>query len=99
MRHGRPPRSVTLNKLSLLSEPKSDLKQSIKERISFLAACYVSLATFVDDDDVDFLLDTESGASEERLKRVSEIYQKVRHDIDEYQKEIDDFKLFEPLNS
>ncbi|HVU06623.1 MAG TPA: hypothetical protein VHE10_02450 [Candidatus Paceibacterota bacterium] len=95
MRYGKPPRSMTLNKLSLLSEPKSDLKRSIKERMSFLAACYISLATFVDDDAVDFLLDSNSVSSEERLKRVSEIYKKVVRDMDEYRKEIEDFNLFE----
>lgn len=96
MRYGRPPRSMTLNKLSLLSEPKSDLKKSIMERISFLASCYVSLATFVDDDDVEFLLsDTSLSTDKKKLAKVSRIYKKVLKDMEAFKAEIREFDPFE----
>lgn len=95
MRYGNPPRSMTLNKLSPLSEPKSDLKKSILERISFLASCYVSLATFVDDDDVDFLLNDKSLSTDKEKKEVSRIYKKVLKDMDAFKEEIRKFDHFE----
>ena len=96
MRYGNPPRSMTLNKLSLLSEPKSDLKKSILERMSFLASCYVSLATFVDDDDVDFLLGDKSLSTDKaKLKEVSRIYKKVLKDMEAFKEEVRKFDPFE----
>ena len=87
---------MTLNKLSLLSGPKSDLKKSILERVSFLASCYVSLATFVDDDDVDFLLSNESlSTDKEKLKKVSGIYKKVLKDMETFKEEVREFDPFE----
>lgn len=97
---GNSPRNMTLNKLSLLSEPKSALKQSIRERIAFLSSCYVALATFVDDDDVDFLLnDLAAPTDKEKLKKVSRIYKKVLRDMEAFRDEIRKSDPFEVTNS
>lgn len=81
-------REGTLNPLSLLPESKVKLKAAIKENIRLLAAFYISLAGFVDDDDVQF---TERNPKSKKTKRV---YLKVIEDIETAQKELRRFLFY-----
>lgn len=63
-------RITPLNRISSLPESKKHLKRAIKERIRMLKEMYVSLATFIDDDLVDFL---EEPQDKEKIKKASSI--------------------------
>lgn len=80
----------SLNPLSSLPEPKAKIKQAIKERIRLLAGAYISLAGFVDDDDIKF---AEANPKSAKAKA---IYQKVLGDMETAQKEIREFKIIGP---
>lgn len=77
----------SFNPLSSLPEPKAKIKQAIKERIRLLAGAYISLAGFVDDDDIRF---AENNPKSEKTKV---IYQKVLDDMEQAQKEMREFKI------
>ncbi len=82
-----PSRRGSFNPLSSLPEPKAKIKQSIKERIKLLAGAYISLAGFVDDDDIRFVENNPKSA------KTKAIYQKVLDDMDIAQKEMREFKI------
>jgi len=84
-----PHRRGSFNPLSSLPEPKTKIKQAIKERIRLLAGAYISLAGFVDDDDIRF---AEANPKSTRTKA---IYQKVLDDMEQAQKEMREFKLLD----
>lgn len=65
---------------------------AIKERIRLLVASYISLASFIDDDLVDFL---ESGDTKKRKRKVVRIYSRVFKDFERLRKEIKNFNPFE----
>ena len=73
--------------ISSLPEPKVKLKAAIKERIMLLAGAYISLAGFVDDDDL--------RAAEDNPEKTKAIYQKVLEDMETAQEEIRQFKIIE----
>lgn len=79
----------SMNPLSSLPEPKAKIKQAIKERIRLLAGAYISLAGFVDDDDVRFAEENPKSA------KTKAIYQKVFDDMETAQKELHQFKLLD----
>ncbi len=79
----------SMNPLSSLPEPKTKIKQAIKERIRLLAGAYISLAGFVDDDDIIF---AEENPKSEKTKT---IYQKVLDDMETAHKEIRRFKIID----
>lgn len=79
----------SMNPLSSLPEPKAKIKQAIKDRIRLLAGAYVSLAGFVDDDDIRF---TEANPKSARTKA---IYQKVLEDMETGIEEMKQFKVIE----
>jgi len=79
----------SFNPLSSLLEPKAKIKQTIKERIRLLAGAYISLAGFVDDDDIKFAENNPKSA------RTKAIYQKVLDDMETAQEEMRQFKLLE----
>lgn len=79
----------SLNPLSSLPEPKVKIKQAIKERIRLLAGAYISLAGFVDDDDIRFAEKNPKSA------KTKAIYQKVLEDIKTAQGEMRCFKIIE----
>ncbi len=64
----------------------------IKERVRLLFAAYISLASFIDDDLVDFL---ESGDTKKRKGKVIRIYNRVFRDFEKMRKEIQTFDPFE----
>lgn len=82
-----PHRRGSFNPLSSLPEPKAKIKQAIKERIRLLAGAYISLAGFVDDDDIHFAEDNP------KSKKTRAIYLKVIEDMEQAKKEIRAFKL------
>lgn len=81
--------SLPFHKLSSLSESKKSLKKAIKERIKLLAASYISLATFIDDD----LLDSAEESQDE--KQIKKIYKRVLKDMEKLRKEMEDFEIFD----
>lgn len=77
----------SLNPLSSLPEPKAKIKQAIKERIRLLAGAYISLAGFVDDDDVRFAEENP------KSKKTRATYLKMLEDMETAQKEMREFKI------
>lgn len=84
-----PHQRESFNPLSSLPEPKAKIKQAIKERIRLLAGAYISLAGFVDDDDIRF--------AEENPKstKTKAIYQKVLDDMGTAIEEMRRFKIID----
>jgi len=79
----------SFNPLSSLPEPKVKIKQAIKERIRLLAGAYISLAGFIDDDDIKFAEENPKSA------KTKAIYQKVLEDMETAQKELRRFRLLD----
>ncbi|MBX9723590.1 MAG: hypothetical protein K2X81_19455 [Candidatus Obscuribacterales bacterium] len=82
-------RHEIFNRLSQLSQPKAKMKQALKERMKLLAAAYISLATFIDDDEVEFIFENRDS------QRAKDIAARVCDDLDRSQQEMRDFKLVE----
>jgi hypothetical protein len=82
-----PHRRGSFNPLSSLPEPKAKMKQAIKERIRLLAGAYISLAGFVDDDDIKFAEDNP------KSKKTRAIYLKVLEDMEIAKKEMREFNI------
>jgi hypothetical protein len=80
-------RKGILNPLSSLPEPKTKLKQAIKERIRILAASYISLASFIDDDELAFV------ERNPKSKKTRAIYLKVIRDMEKAKNEMRRFKI------
>ncbi len=80
-------RKGILNPLSSLPEPKIKMRMAIKERIRILAASYISLASFIDDDDLMFV------ENNPRSKRTRAIYLKVIKDMEKAQREMRRFRI------
>ncbi len=76
-----------MNPLSSLPEPKAKIKQAIKDRIKLLAGAYISLAGFVDDNDIRFAEDNPKSA------KTKAIYQKVLDEMETAIEEMRDFKI------
>ena len=79
----------SFNPLSSLPEPKAKIKQAIKDRIRLLAGAYISLAGFVDDDDIKYVENNPKSA------KAKAIYQKVLGDMKTAQEELRLFKLLD----
>ena len=84
-----PHRRGSFNPLSSLPEPKAKIKQAIKERIRLLAGAYISLAGFVDDDDIRFAEDNP------KSKKTRAIYLKMLEDMETAKKEMQEFKILD----
>lgn len=91
-KYHEPTGSTPFNRISKLPESKRHLKMAIRERIRLLAASYISLASFIDDDLVDFL---ESSDTKKRKRKVIWIYNKVFREFEKLRKEISQFDPFE----
>lgn len=77
-----------LNALSSLPSSKEKLRAGIKDRMRHLAGMYISLATFVDDDEVAFM------ERNPESKRTKQIYRRVVKDFEKAEREIGKFNLF-----
>lgn len=80
-------RHEIFNRLSVLPKNKAKTKRAMKQRIRELAGAYISLATFIDDDEVDYMQENLG------TKKSKEIAQRVVREIDELTKEMENFKL------
>jgi len=92
-KYHEPSGSTPFNRISKLPDSKRHLKMAIKERIRLLVASYISLASFISDDDVDFL---ESADTKKRKRKVIRIYNRVFKDFERLRKEI---VAFDPLST
>lgn len=95
-KYHEPSGTTPFNRMSKLPESKRHMKMAIKERIRLLVASYISLASFIDDDLVDFL---ESDEVKKRKGKVIWIYNKVFKDFEKLRKEIVDFDPFSTPDS
>lgn len=78
-----PHRPFLLNQISILSAPKRHIKTALKERVRGLIGAYVSLATFIEDEEVLGLLDDP--------KRSKWVYRKVLRDMEKNSREVKEF--------
>lgn len=84
-------RKPPLNPLSSLPASKRALKASIKECIRELCAAYVSLATFIGDDEWEYLIDADGPPSDKQRR----IMRRVLNDMATYHQEITTFRPLE----
>jgi len=84
--------SYAFNRISDLPESKSKLKRAIKERIQLLCASYISLASFLPDEDAEYLLGLHG---EQKKKRSIKILMRMMKEMDKFEKEIRNFDPFE----
>ncbi len=82
-------RKGILNPLSSLPEPKIKMRIAIKERIRILAASYISLASFIDDDELAF------AERNPKSKKTRAIYLKMIKEMDKAKREIGRFKIIQ----
>jgi hypothetical protein len=68
------------------------MKRAIKQRIQALYTQYISLATFIHDDDADFLLEDHDTAKKRKRKR--QIFRRVLKDMELLEKELREFDPF-----
>lgn len=90
-KYHEPTGTTPFNRMSKLPESKRHMKMAIKERIRLLVASYISLASFIDDDLVDFL---EYGEMKNHKRKVIRIYNRVFKDFEKLRKEIQAFDPF-----
>lgn len=87
-KYHEPNGTTPFNRMSSLPESKKHLKRAIKERMRLLVGAYISLASFIDDDLVDFLESDKSNFDKEKIKK---IYTAVLSDMERLRKEIEEF--------
>jgi hypothetical protein len=80
------------NSASSLHASKKNVKRAIKDRIRLLCGAYISLASFVSDDDIEAF--TNDDMPQEKK---NEIVQKVLDEIEKNRKEIEEFRPLENL--
>jgi hypothetical protein len=88
-KYHEPNGTTPFNRMSSLPESKKHLKRAIKERMRLLVGAYISLASFIDDDLVDFLESDKSNFDKEKIKK---IYTAVLSDMERLRKEIEEFR-------
>lgn len=84
-------RKPLLNPLSSLPASKHALKMSIKERIQELCAAYISLATFIADDEWEYLADADGPLTDKQRQ----IMRRVLNDMAKCHEEITTFRPLE----
>jgi hypothetical protein len=91
-KYHEPTGTTPFNRISNLPQTKKHMKRAIKERMQLLVGAYISLASFIDDDLVDFLESDESSFDKEKIKR---IYEAVLDDMEKLREEMEEFDPFE----
>jgi hypothetical protein len=86
------PGVAPLNRISSLPDTKRHMKEAVKERMRTLAGVYISLASFIDDDLVDFLENDGESIDKEKVKR---IYAEVLEEMGRLRKEMEEFRVTE----
>ena len=89
------PQMHLLNALSSLPESKANLKRSIKERIRLLVAAYIALASFVPDDDYEYVNSVLWNEKRPDKKQEQRIFRKMLKEMDKLREEIKNFNPFE----
>ena len=87
-----PEARYAFNRISDLPESKSNLKRAIKDRIRVLCASYISLASFIPDEDVEYLLGLRG---EQKGKKPIKIMIRMIKEMDKLEKEIREFDPFD----
>ncbi|MCU0660177.1 MAG: hypothetical protein MUD00_00990 [Candidatus Pacebacteria bacterium] len=85
--------AYAFNRISQLADSKSNLKRAIKERVRLLYAAYISLASFIPDEDVDYMLGLYGRRTQKRSAR---IVARVMKEMEVLEKEI---RKFNPLSN
>ena len=78
-----------LNSSSSLPASKRKLKESIKDRIRLLCGAYISLASFVPDDDTELFLN-DKGSKKKKMTVLKRVLQDM-------EKNINEIETFRPL--
>lgn len=86
LRFQEPSGKHPLNRISSLPTSKSKLKASIKERIRVLYGAYIALASFIPDEDIEFLMMHTDHKRQRRIfARILKEMEKNRREIKEFQ--------------
>ncbi len=90
------PRATILSAISSLPSSKKNIKRSIKERIKLLSNAYISLATFVPDEDFEYVNDLHGEPDQEKVK---EIFGKVLAEMDKLSNDMGGVALTETMET
>ncbi len=74
---------LRVNLISSLPDTKSHLKKAIKERMRILCGAYISLGTFIPDDDLELFRKSK------KFRKM--MYEKIFDEMEKMKKEIRDF--------
>lgn len=94
-KYHEPTGTTPFNRISNLPETKKHMKRAIRERMQLLVGAYISLASFIDDELVDFLEESNDDSDKEKVKKVSSIYEDVFKEMERLRKEMEEFDPFE----